>query len=171
MPVRLSCFRFIGFANFVESQPQPVNCLFSVFNIRREPDCIARETASASRKAASICRDCDSGFRDVNTASRETDSIVRTADSIRSDRDSIVREPDSTVRDLATGQNSTARGIREAESGCFLNKRPVFRHLRGFCLYSETEAAFLLRKFSRRRRTILLLVPRPSDGRGWSKTG
>jgi hypothetical protein len=68
----------------------------------------------------------------VNTASRETDSIVRTANSIRPDRDSIVREPDSTIRDLATGQNSTARGIREAESGCFLKKKPIFRHLRGF---------------------------------------
>ena len=129
MPVRLSCFRFIGFANFVESQPQPVNCLFSVFNIRREPDGIARETASAIRKAASICRDCDSGFRDVNSISRETDSIVRTADSIRSDRDSIAREPDSVVRDLATGQNSTVSGIREAESGNFLKKRPILRDL------------------------------------------
>jgi hypothetical protein len=108
----LSCFRFLGIANFVEIQPQPVNCLFSVFSIRRDPDSIARETASAIRKAASICRDRDSGFRDLNTASRETDSIVRMADITFRNRNSIIREPDSVVRDLATGQNSTARGIR-----------------------------------------------------------
>jgi hypothetical protein len=125
MPVWLSCFRFIGIANFVEIQPQPVNCLFSVFSICRESDSTARETASASRIAASLCRDRDSSFRDVNTASRKTDSIVRKAHSAIRDRDSIVREPDSVIRDLATGQNSTARGIREAESSRFLKKRLI----------------------------------------------